>query len=88
MTGIEVAGIGRLSRCTTGLFFKLFIIRPVGDVYIMLLLSGARTVLPIGQSTGVAPKHEKPLYDFARTSTRTGMLCGLAVAMTIEPYPD
>ena len=88
MPGIEVVGIGRLSGRTTGLFFKLFIIRPVGDVYIMLLLSGARTVIPIGQSTGVSPSHEKPLYDFARASSRTGMFCGLAVAITIKPYPD
>jgi len=64
MPGIEVAGIGRLSGRTTGLFFKLFIIRPVGDVYIMLLLSGARTVIPIGQSTGAVRVMEKPLYDF------------------------
>jgi len=88
MTGIEVVGIGRLSEHTTGLFFELFIIRPVGDVYIMLLLSGARTVIPIDQSTGVCPSPEKPLYDFARASSCIGMLCGLAVAIAVEPYPD
>jgi len=40
MTGTEVAGAGRLSGRATVLFCKLFTIRPVGDVYIMLLLSG------------------------------------------------
>ena len=38
MTGTEGAGVGLLSGRTTGLFCKLFTIRPVGDVYIMLLL--------------------------------------------------
>ena len=88
MTGTEGAGVGLHSGRTTGLFCKLFTIRPVGDVYIVLLLSGVRTVIPIGQSTGVCPSHEKPLYDFARASSRTGILCGLAVAITIESYPD
>lgn len=40
MTGTEVAGAARLSGRATVLFCKLFTIRPVGDVYIMLLLSG------------------------------------------------
>jgi hypothetical protein len=42
MTGIEVAGSGWVSGGTTGQFLRLFTILPVGNVYMMLLLSGAR----------------------------------------------
>jgi hypothetical protein len=42
MTGIEAEDSGRVSGYETGQFLRLLTIRPVGNVYIMLLLSGAR----------------------------------------------